>query len=37
MKTLHSQKGSLKTGLGLWLIGIPLPLIMLFFLFRGCA
>jgi hypothetical protein len=30
------QKGGMKTGLGLWLIGIPLPIILLYFLFSGC-
>ena len=31
------ESGKLGTGILLWLIGVPLPLILLFFLFRGCV
>ncbi len=37
--TNHEQsreKGGLRGGLLLWLIGVPLPLILLFYLLRGC-
>jgi hypothetical protein len=31
------QSGKARTGILLWLIGIPLPLILLFYLVKGCA
>jgi hypothetical protein len=31
------QAGKVRTGILLWALGIPLPLILLFLLFRGCA
>lgn len=32
----HSRTGKARTGILLWLLGVPLPLILLFFLMRGC-
>lgn len=32
-----TKNGKVGTGILLWLLGIPLPLILLFFLFRGCV
>jgi hypothetical protein len=29
--------GKARTGILLWLLGVPLPLILLFFLIKGCA
>ena len=31
------QLGKARYGILLWLLGIPLPLILLFYLFKGCA
>jgi len=31
------KSGKMHTGILLWALGIPLPLILLFFLFRGCV
>ena len=31
------RSGKMRTGILLWALGIPLPLILLFFLFRGCV
>lgn len=38
MKTFenHKQAGKLRTGILLWLLGVPAPFILLFFLLRGC-
>jgi hypothetical protein len=33
---LGNSKGGLRGGIFLWLIGVPLPLILLFSLLRGC-
>ncbi|HZW07892.1 MAG TPA: hypothetical protein VFF65_12285 [Phycisphaerales bacterium] len=33
----YSRPGKVGTALLLWLIGIPLPLILLFFLIKGCV
>lgn len=33
---LKKEKGGLRGGLLMWLIGIPLPLILLFYMLRGC-
>lgn len=30
------REGKVRTGILLWALGIPLPLILLFFLLRGC-
>lgn len=30
------EKGGLRGGILLWLIGVPLPIILLFSLLRGC-
>lgn len=39
MKTLHTlKKTSGKVGWALlWLLGIPLPILLLFFVLRGCT
>jgi hypothetical protein len=39
MRQLRStaRAGKMHTGILLWALGIPLPLILLFFLFRGCV
>jgi len=34
---LRGQKGGLGGGLLLWLIGIPIPVILLIALLRGCS
>lgn len=37
MRSLDDRaQGKARTAALLWLIGIPLPLILLFFLFKGC-
>ncbi len=36
MNTLLNEKGAIGWIL-LWLIGIPIPLLLLFFLVRGCT
>lgn len=33
----HYQSGKMKTGLLLWLIGVPLPVILLIWLVKGCV
>lgn len=33
----RSQQGSVKWGVLLWAIGIPLPIILVVMLFRGCS
>jgi hypothetical protein len=35
-KNQNDEKGGLRAGVLMWLIGIPLPLILLFYLLRGC-
>lgn len=32
----ENQKGGLRGGLLMWLIGVPIPVILLFSLFKGC-
>lgn len=32
-----SRPGKVRQGLLLWLLGVPLPFILLFFLIRGCV
>jgi hypothetical protein len=36
MKILKDEKGALGWGL-LWLIGIPVPILIILFLVRGCT
>ncbi len=36
MKILKDEKGALGWGL-LWLIGIPIPILVILFLVRGCT
>jgi hypothetical protein len=36
MKVLKDEKGALGWGL-LWLIGIPVPILIILFLVRGCT
>jgi len=36
MKTMHNQKGAIGWIL-LWVIGVPIPLLLLLFLVRGCT
>ena len=36
IKNLVNQKGGLRGGLLLWLIGVPIPVILLISLLRGC-
>jgi hypothetical protein len=31
------RKGKVKTGILLWALGVPIPLILLFVLLRGCT
>ncbi len=33
---IRQRAGKVKTGILLWALGIPIPLILLFFLFRSC-
>lgn len=33
----RSEMGGMKTGLGLWLLGVPIPFILIFMLVKGCA
>lgn len=33
---VNNQKGGARTGILLWLLGVPLPFILLFYLIRGC-
>lgn len=35
-KSGQYQKGGLRGGLILWLLGVPLPLILLFYFLGGC-
>lgn len=32
-----TRRGGVKGGLLLWLLGVPIPLILLFFLIKGCV
>lgn len=32
-----SRPGKVRHGILLWLLGVPIPLILLFFLIRGCV
>ncbi len=32
-----ARAGKLRTGVLLWALGVPIPLLILFFLFRGCV
>lgn len=34
--TSQKRRGKARTAILLWLLGIPLPLILVFFLIRGC-
>jgi hypothetical protein len=36
MKILKDEKGALGWGL-LWLIGVPVPILLILFLVRGCT
>jgi len=36
MKSILNQNGAIGWAL-LWLLGIPIPLLLLFFVFRGCT
>lgn len=31
------RAGKMRTGILLWLLGVPLPIILLIWLFKGCA
>lgn len=33
----YTRRGGIKGGLLLWLLGVPIPLILLFFLIKGCV
>ena len=33
----HWEAGKVRMGILMWALGIPLPIILLFLLFRGCA
>jgi hypothetical protein len=33
----NDESGKVRTGVLLWALGVPLPLILLFLLFRGCV
>ena len=37
MKRLNDRSGKLRSGLLLWLIGVPLPIILLIYLAKGCV
>ena len=37
VKNVNDESGKIRTGILLWLIGIPLPVILLFYLFKGCV
>gem|GEM_PF-5950455 len=37
MKSINNQEGKLGTYLGFFLIGVPLPILLLVFLLRGCS
>jgi hypothetical protein len=34
---IRERLGRLRGALLLWLVGVPLPLILLYYLFKGCA
>ncbi len=34
---LGSRSGKVRGGILLWALGVPIPLILLFLLFRGCV
>ncbi|MBX3390419.1 MAG: hypothetical protein KF691_13295 [Phycisphaeraceae bacterium] len=34
--TFPSRTGKARTAILLWLLGVPIPLILLFFLIKGC-
>ena len=36
-QTRYSRPGKIKGALLLWLLGVPIPLILLFFLIKGCV
>lgn len=36
-RSLNPSSGKARTGLLLWLIGVPLPLILIFYLLKGCS
>ena len=36
MRRLH-ESGKARTGCLLWLLGVPLPLILIWYLVKGCA
>lgn len=36
MKNFKDEKGGLRGPVLLWLIGVPVPVILLIMLFRGC-
>ena len=37
VKRKNSRPGKVRHALLLWLLGVPIPLILLFFLIRGCV
>lgn len=34
---LFTRRGGVKSGLLLWILGVPIPLILLFLLIKGCV
>lgn len=34
---LHERSGKVRVGILMWALGVPIPLILLFVLLRGCA
>lgn len=36
-QTRYSRPGKIKGALLMWLLGVPIPLILLFFLIKGCV
>ena len=35
--SMSSKAGKVRTGVLLWALGVPIPLILLFWLMRGCV
>jgi hypothetical protein len=37
MSMRDEESGKLRSGILMWLLGIPIPIILLIFLFKGCV
>lgn len=36
IRRINTESGKVKTGILLWLLGVPLPILLLIWLLRGC-